>query len=238
MAPARQIHVIDLGRTRYADAHAFQLDLREQRIASTTQDTLLLTEHEPVITLGRSHPEADLRVPETAVHAAGIDIVQTERGGDITYHGPGQLVAYGIIDLRGWKLGVVDYVDGLERATIMALRTWGIEAGQRRDARGVWCGARKIASVGVHVRRWVTLHGIAINVSPDFEHFDLINPCGMADVEMTGIERESGRGVTVDEAGREFVRCFSELFECTIEERRPADVGADHSRGTTAPNPV
>jgi lipoate-protein ligase B len=215
-ATPRRVVVHDLGRTRYGEALALQRRLQEERAAGAGMDVLLLTEHEPVFTLGRNHPEPDLRGPLAAIEAAGIAIVQTERGGDITYHGPGQLVAYGIIDSRAWRLPVVDYVAGLEETVIRLLRRWTIEGRRVAGARGVWVEERKIASVGVNVRRGVTMHGIALNVACDLSAFGLINPCGMTDVEMTSVERESGAAAGMDAASRAFLEEFAAVFACDV----------------------
>lgn len=213
----RSIHVYELGTTSYGDVHRLQRRLQAQRREGAGVDSLLLTEHRPVLTLGRSHPEPDLRVPRETVSHYGIEIHQTERGGDITYHGPGQLVAYGIINLRGWDLGVLDYVDGLEETVIGVLADWGLRAERKQGARGVWVGGRKIASLGLNVRRWVTMHGIALNVDPDMSHFDLINPCGMGDVEMTSLSVEMGKTVDVTEVVEPFIFHFGRVFGCKTE---------------------
>ena len=213
----RAIHVYELGTTNYGDVHRLQRRLQAQRREGQGFDSLLLTEHRPVLTLGRSHPEPDLRVPLETVKNYGIEVHQTERGGDITYHGPGQLVAYGIIDLKGWNLGVIDYVDGLEETVIGVLADWGLRAERRPGARGVWVGGRKIASLGLNVRRWVTMHGIALNIDPDMSHFDLINPCGMSDVEMTSLSAEMNKQVPMGEVSESFVFHFSRAFSCRTE---------------------
>ncbi len=217
--PARTITVRDLGRTDYLEVLALQRTCQAARADQEAPDTLFFTEHEPVLTLGRSHPDPDLRQPMAAVEAAGISIVQTERGGDITYHGPGQLVVYGIIDLKAWGLGAVDYVSGLEEVAIRLLTDWGIAVRRVTKARGAWVGNRKIASVGVNVRRHVTMHGIAINLAPDMHHFALINPCGLAGVEMTSVLRETGREISVAEAGATFVGQFEAVFGCSVAIR-------------------
>ncbi|HMO55492.1 MAG TPA: lipoyl(octanoyl) transferase LipB, partial [Tepidiformaceae bacterium] len=177
-------------------------------------DSLLLTEHRPVFTLGRSHPQPNLRVEPEMVRQYGIEIVQTERGGDITYHGPGQLVAYGVIDLRGWDLGVLDYVAGLEDTACGVLADWGIRGERSERGRGTWVDGRKIASLGLNVRRGVTMHGIALNIDTDLSHFELINPCGMRDVEMTTMVHEVGKQVPFDDVVEAFVFHFGRVFEC------------------------
>jgi len=225
----RSVAVYGLGTTSYSEVHALQQRLQAQRRDGAGQDTLLLTEHRPVFTLGRSHPHPNLRVEETTVRQWGIDIVQSERGGDITYHGPGQLVAYGIIDLKAWDLPILDYVRGLEDTVIRVVADWGLR-GERNDAgRGVWIGERKIASLGLNVRRWVTMHGIALNIDPDMSHWELINPCGMPDTEMTSMATEVGRQVAFQDVLESFRFHFARVFEC---EARSARVpGKDVSRG-------
>jgi lipoyl(octanoyl) transferase len=211
----RLITVCRLGLTRYDDALALQRRLQEERQGGARGDTLLLTEHLPVITLGRNHPIADLAVDAAVLSERGVAVVQTERGGDITYHGPGQLVAYGIVDLRAWRIGAVDYVAGLEEAVIQVAAGYGVRAERRPGARGAWVDGRKLASVGVNVRRGVTMHGIALNVAHDVSGFDLINPCGMPGVEMTSLSREARRDITVAEAEGAFIDAFARVFDCS-----------------------
>jgi len=217
-AHQRSVHVYDLGTTGYGEVHRLQRRLQAQRRDGGGVDSLLITEHRPVFTLGRAHPEPSLRVKPEVVANYGIEIVATERGGDITYHGPGQLVAYGIVDLRQWECGVLDYVAGLEDTVIGVLADWGVR-GERSDrGRGVWVGPRKIAFVGLNVRRWITMHGIALNVAPDLSHFDLINPCGMPGLEVTSLSAEIGKQVPLADAGESFVFHFSRVFDCATKQ--------------------
>ncbi len=216
-ADQRSIKVYNLGTTGYGEAHALQKRLQAQRRDGGGVDSLLITEHRPVITLGRSHPVPSLRVEADVVRNYGIEIVQTERGGDITYHGPGQLVAYGIVDLKGWECSVLDYLTGLEETAVGVLADWGLRGERVEGARGVWVGGRKIASVGLHVRRWVTMHGIALNIDPDMSHFDLINPCGMPEVEVTSLSAEVGKQIRFDEVSESFVFHFGRVLACQAE---------------------
>lgn len=226
MPDQRSVNVYELGTTSYEDVHLLQKRLQTQRRQGGGVDSLLLTEHRPVVTLGRSHPEPDLRVPPDVLRNYGIAIIPTERGGNITYHGPGQLVAYGIIDLKGWQTSVLDYVNGLEETVIGVLGDWGVR-GARTDQRGVWASGKKIASLGLNVRRWVTMHGIALNVDPDMSHFDLINPCGLPDVEMTSLSHEIGKQVPMEQVVESFTFHFARVFEC-------ATVAVDMSRPKAA----
>ena len=212
----RAVVVRDLGLTDYGEVHRLQRELQAERVRGEGIDTLLLTEHRPVFTLGRNHPEPNLRATAEMVRAAGIEVAQTERGGDITYHGPGQLVAYGIIDLRAWGMGVVDYVEALEDAMFGVLAEWGVEGRRHECARGAWVGERKIGSVGLHVRRFVSMHGAALNVAPDMAHIALMNPCGLEDTEMTSLAAEAAQPVTVAQASEAFVRHFARVLRCEV----------------------
>ena len=185
----RILEVVEAGAVPYAAALAWQRRLADDRIARRLpHDLLLLLEHPPVITLGRTARDAHVLRPD------GIDIVEVERGGDATYHGPGQLVGYPIIDLSHLRPDLHWYLRTLEEALIAGLAGLGIPAERRPGYTGVWTHGRKIASIGIHVKRWVTWHGFALNVSTDLTAFDRIVPCGIAGVEMTSVEREIGEG--------------------------------------------
>lgn len=210
------VELIELGRTRYVEALAFQRHLHARRKAGEAPDTLILTEHRPVLTLGSAADGRHLLVPEAALAARGIDLVQVERGGDITYHGPGQLVAYPVLDLRGFGRDIHLYMRRLEETAIRLLADYGVAGERRPGTPGVWVGPRKIASVGVYISRWVTLHGIAINVAPDLSPFELINPCGLAGMEMTSIARETGRPAPLPAALGRYAQVFAAVFGCRL----------------------
>ena len=210
------VHLHDLGLTRYADALAHQRELQAQRKAREIADTLLLTEHRPVFTLGRFADGGNLLVPEAALSARGIEYVRVERGGDITYHGPGQLVVYPILNLNTFGRDVHRYIRGLEETAIRLLDGYGVQGERRRGTPGVWVGPRKIASVGVHISRWVTMHGIAINIDMDLTPFELINPCGLAGMEMTSIAQELARPIPVADAKARYPNIFGEVFGCSV----------------------
>lgn len=221
---SRGVRVYDLGTSDYSVVLGLQRELQAARRERDGGDVLLLTQHRPVITLGRAHPTPDLRVAQSVVRAAGIKIVQTERGGDITYHAPGQLVVYGIVDLRGWGIGVVDYLAGLEDALIGTLADWGARGERNSHGRGVWVGERKIASVGLNVRRGVTMHGAALNIDPAMAQFDLINACGMADVQMTSLADEGSTPVEFAEVCDSFVAQFARVFGCATPKGDVAEL--------------
>lgn len=171
---------IDWGRTRYTDALARQVDLVSQRIAGDIADTLVFTEHDPVFTIGlRSGADTHLVWSPDRLAREGIEVVKTNRGGDITYHGPGQIVGYPIVSLAA-RRDLHAYLRLLEQVMIDALRHLGLAAARRDGKTGIWVGRRKIAAIGVAVRRWVTYHGFALNVQPQLEHFSGIVPCGIA----------------------------------------------------------
>jgi len=169
----------DLGRASYAEALAIQKDLVEQRKQGLIPDQLLIVEHPHVITLGRNGHRENLLASEEVLGRAGIEFHASDRGGDITYHGPGQIVGYPILDLREWKRDVVAYVRAVELVIIDALAEFGIQAGRLEGCTGVWVNGRKVAAIGVHISRWVTSHGFALNHTTDLKYFQYIVPCGI-----------------------------------------------------------
>ena len=186
----RVLEVIQAGVVPYAEALAWQRELAQARIERRIpHDVLLLLEHPPVLTLGRNSKDTHV------LRSAGVDVFEVERGGDVTFHGPGQLVGYPIIDLTGYKQDLHWYLRTLEQVLIGALATLGIPAERNPGYTGVWTsrnGIRKIASIGVHVKQWVTWHGFALNVATDLAEFQRIVPCGIPGVEMTSVEKERG----------------------------------------------
>ena len=192
----RRVQLVAAGRVPYDRALAWQRTLAQARIdGRLEEDLLLLLEHPPVVTLGRTARRGGAHV----LRPEGVDVVEVERGGDVTFHGPGQLVGYPIFDLHGppYRQDLHWYLRTLEDALIAALAELGIPAERKTGYTGVWTGAgegRKIASIGVHVKQWVTWHGFALNVTTDLAQFERIVPCGIPGVEMTSVEREGGRG--------------------------------------------
>jgi lipoyl(octanoyl) transferase len=186
-----------IGRIRYEDALALQEEIVARKAATPgAEDELLLLEHEPVYTIGRTPDQSSLRDPAALPHP----VIRINRGGQATYHGPGQLVGYPVVDLRTRGQDLHAYLRLLEEVLITGLASFGIAAAQRENLTGVWVAERKIASIGVGVRRWIAMHGFALNVARDLSAFSHITPCGIAGVEMTSIEREIERPVTVREA--------------------------------------
>jgi lipoyl(octanoyl) transferase len=201
-----------LGRIGYTAALALQERLLQARTDGSIPDTLLLLEHDPVITLGRgAKPEHVLRSRELLA-AQGVELHETGRGGDVTYHGPGQLVGYPIVDLSPDRRDVRKYVAGLEEVMIRTAASYGLHAGRIAGLNGTWLGDRKLGAVGVRIRRWVTMHGFALNVSTALSAFELIVPCGIPDKQVTSLERELGAAPPMAEVEQATVRAFAEVF--------------------------
>ncbi len=214
----RELHVRRLGVVPYAEALDLQKRLVEERRAGSIPDQLLLLQHPPVITLGvkarndRSHVLAS----PADLEEEGVEIFETGRGGDVTYHGPGQLVGYPILDLRPDRCDVHKYVRDLEEALIQAAAGFGVATERIQGLTGVWAGKNKLAAIGVRISRWITSHGFAFNVGTNLGHFDLIVPCGIADKGVTSLEVLLSRPVQMDEVESAVVTSFAAVFE-----RRP-----------------
>ncbi len=214
----RAIEVRRLGRIDYADGLELQRELVEARRAGSTGDTLLLLEHPPVITLGvrARHSRAHVIATDEQLASRGVQLFETGRGGDVTYHGPGQLVAYPIFDLNPDRRDVHQYVRDLEEAIIVAAARFGIHAGRVSGLSGVWVGPEgreaKLAAIGVRISRWITSHGIALNVTTDLGAFDLIVPCGISDRGVTSLQQLLGRPVPMHEAEDALIDGFRQVF--------------------------
>ena len=210
------IAVVDLGRRAYGEVLQLQRDLCRRRVAGElTEDMLLLVEHDPVVTLGRSTRESSLPLPRKLLEARGLDVFEVERGGDVTLHAPGQLVGYPILDLGGYRQDLHWYLRQVEEAMIRGLADLGVAAERNPGKTGVWTSGKKIASIGIHVKQWVTLHGFALNVTTDLSLFELIVPCGIHGVTMTSVARERGGATDAlwGPARDAVIRRFGEVFE-------------------------
>jgi lipoyl(octanoyl) transferase len=218
MSPALRIE--DLGLRPYAEALGMQRELRRQRIAGEiTEDVLLLVEHPPVITLGRGTRITSLPLSPEELVRRGVEVFEVERGGDVTYHGPGQLVGYPILDLRRHREDLHWYLRSLEDVLIQALGRLEIEADRSPGRTGVWTAGRKIASIGIHVKQWVSLHGFALNVTTNLEPFDLIVPCGINQVVMTSVAEEllcTDPADLMGEVRGRVVEAFCEVFGLSV----------------------
>ncbi len=221
--------VVDLGRRPYAPVLELQRALcRARGEGLIDQDILLLVEHDPVMTLGRSTKTSSLPVPIADLPAHGVEVFEIERGGDVTFHGPGQLVGYPIVDLQKLKPDLHWYLRELEGALIDALATLGIPGQRIQGQTGVWVGPRKIASIGVHVKKWITFHGFALNITTDLKYFDLIVPCGIDGVEMTSVLRETGG----DGRSREESRALEAKVQGAVITAMAARVGREVTHRT------
>ncbi|HKV52810.1 MAG TPA: lipoyl(octanoyl) transferase LipB [Gemmatimonadaceae bacterium] len=227
----RPLDVVRLGLRPYAEILELQRALARARIARDVEhDVLLLVEHTPVVTLGRTAKASNLVASPDLLAARGVDRFEVERGGDVTFHGPGQLVGYPIIDLSGHKKDLHWYLRQLEESLIRALAQWHIAAERNPGLTGVWTGGRKIASIGVHARDWVTWHGFALNVSVDLSYFDLMVPCGISGVVMTSVERETATRVAVADVSTSVAATLAEVFDLEphdlTEDRLPRQTPA------------
>ena len=210
MTATRLCEFRDLGRVAYGDAFAIQRDLVERRKRGEIPDQLLIVEHPHVITMGRNGHRENMLAGEEILERAGIEFHPTDRGGDVTYHGPGQIVGYPILDLREWKRDVVAYVRSIEQVIIDTLGEYGIDGGRVQGATGVWVNGAKVCAIGVHISRWVTSHGFALNVDTDLRYFQYIVPCGLTK-PVTSLRRlgcEASREDVVTRLGGQFARQF------------------------------
>ena len=204
----------ELGRVDYGRALELQQESIAQRKQSQICDQLLLLEHPHVITLGRNGHMENLLASSEILDRAGISFYPTDRGGDVTYHGPGQLIGYPILDLREWKRDVGAYVRGVEQTIIDTLADFGIQAGRIPKLTGVWVGDRKIAAIGVHISRWVTSHGFALNVHTDLSYFQYIVPCGLTK-PVTSMA-QLGVRASLEEVSRVLAGHFGRVFDCEM----------------------
>jgi lipoate-protein ligase B len=208
---------VTLGRLPYGEALELQRSIARDRISGAIpQDVLLLVEHAPVVTLGRGTKEKNLVSSPEFLQSKGVELFEVERGGDVTYHGPGQLVGYPIIDLKRHREDLHWYLRKIEESLINTLADYGIPGERNTAFTGVWTRGRKIASIGVHAREWVTWHGFALNVTTDLSYFDLIVPCGIDGVVMTSIARELGlEDVAAQDVRDRVTAKFAEAFDLT-----------------------
>ena len=213
----------DLGRIAYADAltrqtEAFEASLAAKSAGRSVENQLLFCEHLPVLTIGKSGKESNLLIPEALLREKGISFYHVSRGGDITYHGPGQITGYPIFDLECWRIGLKQYIHLLEEAIIRFLSLYGLRGERLDGATGVWIDpevperARKICAIGVRSSRFVTMHGFALNVNTDLSYFSLINPCGFTDKGVTSLQAELGEPQDFGLAKQRLLTIFSELF--------------------------
>lgn len=206
----RKLEVLDLGRIDWLRAYNLQQEYVLRRKEGLGVDTLLLVEHPHVVTMGRNGKESNLLAPPEILAKAGIGYYETNRGGDVTYHGPGQIVGYPIFDLHGWKKDVVAYVRAVEEGLIRVMASYGINAVREPGMTGVWVNGAKVAAIGIHISRWVSSHGFALNHTPDLSYFRYIVPCGLS-LPVTSMQ-ELGIEATREDVIARIARTFGEVF--------------------------
>lgn len=207
------LKVLFLGKCEYREALEIQYKLLEKRQKGEIEDTLILVEHPPVITLGNQAEKSNIIASEEYLKQQGIDIIETNRGGDVTYHGDGQIVGYPIVDIKSSKIGIRDFVRGLEEVFIQLLQQeFGIDSERDSEHTGVWIGSNKILAIGLAVKRGVTMHGFAFNVNTNLQHFGFIVPCGITGKGVTSVEKITGKTYNIDEMNKKVVDYFVRIF--------------------------
>ena len=223
-----------LGRIDYREAYELQKELLQQRLEGRIADTLLLLEHPPTITVGKSGKLENVLVSPAELTSAGVSLIFTDRGGDVTYHGPGQIVGYPILDLRERERDIHQYVRNLEEVLIRTLADYGIKSGRDHNHAGVWVNDEEIAALGLSVRKWITMHGFALNVNTEMNHFSLINPCGFTAKTATSMARLLGSEMSVDEVTERLLGHFAGVFEVELRFTDESVDKSDHERKTAS----
>ena len=222
--PLRTLWEIPLGRTSYEQVWKFQKQLLNRRATGSVPDCLISTEHDPVLTMGRGTDHENLLASDAELKRRSVTLFEIERGGDITFHGPGQLVLYPIIDLKERGRDSHKYLRDLEQVTIRALAEFGLKAGVKEGLTGVWVNDKKVAAIGVALSKWITYHGVAINVATDLSYFDLINPCGITNYPVGSVADSLGRDPGMDQFKTVIVTKFAEYFGYQIEKADDSDL--------------
>jgi lipoyl(octanoyl) transferase len=231
----KKVLIVDLGTIAYQEAWDLQHRIHEARMAGLAPDVLLLLEHPHVFTFGKNAKKENILVSETALKEQGIDCVSIERGGDVTYHGPGQLIGYPIFFLEALKLKVVDFVDRLEEVMIRVLASYGLPAERSSLNRGVWVKEAKLGFVGIALRRGITLHGFALNVAPKLSYYDMIYSCGLKGVEIVSLSSLLRRSISMEEVKNRTIDSFEKVFDLKAEQTSLPDLLASLSNLTPTP---
>lgn len=210
---SKKLSYVDLGRIDFKKAWELQKTYFENRSLGEIDDTIFICEHNHTYTLGKVADKKNLLMSEEELKKKGIDVYEIDRGGDITYHGPGQIVGYPILDLSNWKTDTNAYLRSLEEVIIKTCREYEIEAGRNNKFTGVWIGNRKICAIGIKINKWVTMHGFALNVNTDLNFFNGIIPCGITDKEVTSMQKELGAEISIDEVKTKVLKNFVDVFE-------------------------
>jgi lipoate-protein ligase B len=227
-------YIIDLGLMEYQKAWDLQHQLWAKRVEEGLPDLLLILEHPHVITLGRRGSRTHLKVSPEILETMKVPLFHVERGGDITYHGPGQIVVYPILDLKDYGYRLIKYVDQLEEVILHVLRDFGIDGEKDPHNRGVWAKGSKIASIGVTIKRWVSFHGFALNYETDLKYFDLMDPCGLVGEKMTSMAKILGRKISHTEVAGKIIFHFKEVFKKDWEVRGLEGLRAESKLNSTA----
>jgi lipoyl(octanoyl) transferase len=213
----KKVLIVDLGTIAYQEAWDLQHRIHEAKQAGLSPDVLLLLEHPHVFTLGKNAKKENLLVSETALREQGIDCISIERGGDVTYHGPGQLIGYPIFFLEALKLKVVDFVDRLEEVMIRVLAGYGLPAQRSSLNRGAWVKEAKLGFVGIALRRGITLHGFALNVAPKLSYYNMIYSCGLKGVDIVSLSSLLRRSISMEEVKKKTIDSFESVFDLKAE---------------------
>ena len=208
----KTLSVVDLSLRRYQQVWEFQRHLQGLRKKDEILDTLILVEHYPVYTIGKNGSDTNIVAGEDFLKSKGIEVVQVDRGGDVTYHGPGQLVGYPIFDLNRHETSISWYMRSLEEVFIQVLSPWSIKGGRSEGYPGVWVGEEKVVALGVRISRWVTMHGFALNVNTNLDHFSGIIPCGINDRGVTSLEKLLGHGLDMEKIKNIIIKSFQDVF--------------------------
>ncbi|MDO5707348.1 MAG: lipoyl(octanoyl) transferase LipB [Andreesenia angusta] len=211
-----ELKILYLGKKDYNECLKLQEDLFEKRQKNIIDDILILVEHNPVLTLGRSANRENIIADDKTLKDEDIEVVKIGRGGDVTYHGPGQLVGYPIINIRDKNLGVKDYVYNIEQVIIDTCKMYGIESYRDDINNGCWINNKKIAAVGFKVKKWVTMHGFAFNINTNLDHFKYIIPCGISDREATSLELETEKDYKIEDIQEDLVENFCRIFNYSV----------------------
>lgn len=213
------MNILDLGHRDYKEVWELQKIIHQKRVDGIIANTLLLVEHNPVITMGKSGNENNLLIPFNVLKEEGISYYHIERGGDVTYHGPGQLVGYPIFNVRDGLAGIHPFIERIEDTIIATISEFGIKGEKREKLIGVWANGGKLCSIGIAVKRWVSFHGFALNVNTDLNYFDLMIPCGLKNIKMTSMQKILNRKVPMEDVKKIAIKNFGILFQKGIKKR-------------------
>jgi len=226
--------VCKLGLIAYPEEEALQKKLLQKRYAGKTSDTLLLLEHPPTITYGKFAKPENILLPPDMLAARGIAVHPSSRGGDVTFHCPGQLVAHPIMDLRKWPGVLRGYITDLEEVALRVLKSYGIEAERWEEHPGIWVKGRQIGAIGLHFSHGISMHGFSLNINPDLSSFGVINLCGLPGKEAVSVSSELGRDVTINEAEQRVIESFAEVFRVEMTEAHREQLGENDDEPAAA----